>query len=92
MSMNSFHARSRRTQPKPERDRKAVDRPHGMQRADVLLVARALASSRACARRLVEAGRVHADGVRLSKPGQLLPDEVMLTVEAVVQVKSCFTD
>lgn len=93
MSMNSFHARSRRTQPRPERGRKAVDRPHGMQRADVLLVARMLAPSRACARRLIEAGRVHADGARLSRPGQLLPDDVMLTVvEADVQTKSCSID
>lgn len=91
--MNSFHARSRRTQPKAERDRRAVDRPQGMQRADVLLVARMLAPSRACARRLIEAGRVHAGGVRLSRPGQLLPDDVRLTVvEADAQTKSCSVD
>lgn len=81
MSMNSFHARSRRPQPKPEREHKSVERPQGRQRADALLVARALAPSRSRARQLIEAGRVRADGERVTKPGQFLPEGVALVVE-----------
>ncbi|HRQ05656.1 MAG TPA: S4 domain-containing protein [Nitrosomonas halophila] len=80
MSMNAFHARSRRPHPKPGQARKAVERPQGRQRADALLVARALAPSRSRARQLIEAGSVHADGMLVTRPGQLLPEDVALTV------------
>jgi 23S rRNA (cytidine1920-2'-O)/16S rRNA (cytidine1409-2'-O)-methyltransferase len=81
MSMNSFHARSKRPQPKTEQTHKASERPPGMERADVLLVVRALVPSRTCARRLIEAGRVHVDGELVTKPGQLLSVDVKFTVE-----------
>lgn len=53
MSMNAFHARSRRP---------------------------ALAPSRSRARQLIEAGSVHADGMLVTRPGQLLPEGVVLAV------------
>jgi 23S rRNA (cytidine1920-2'-O)/16S rRNA (cytidine1409-2'-O)-methyltransferase len=45
----------------------------GRERLDVLLVELGLASSRTKARALILAGQVHAGGVRLEKPGQLVP-------------------
>jgi 23S rRNA (cytidine1920-2'-O)/16S rRNA (cytidine1409-2'-O)-methyltransferase len=81
MSMNSFHARTAR--PK-SRAAKAVARPpaerHGGQRIDALLVERGLAPSRAAARRLIEAGRVFADDVPVSKPALELPSAVALRI------------
>ncbi len=85
MSMNSFHARSRRpaapakAAPKREADN---TKPAGLERADVLLVRQGLAFSRAEARRLIEAGRIaHADG-RVGRPAQLLADATRLVLLA----------
>lgn len=83
MSMNSFHARSRRPAAKaaPVRDADSV-KPAGLERADVLLVRQGLAPSRAEARRLIEAGRIgHADG-RVGRPAQLLADATRLVLLA----------
>lgn len=79
MSMNSFHARNARPKLKPAA-RPPVER-HGGQRADALLVARGLAPSRTAAQRLIEAGRVFAAGVVVSKPAQELPEGVELRIE-----------
>lgn len=49
-------------------------------RADQLLVARGLASSRTLARRLIEAGRVHSDGRAVARPADLLADDARLSI------------
>ncbi len=49
-------------------------------RADLLLVARGLAESRAKARAAIEAGGVRADGVVVGKPSDLLAEDVVLDV------------
>lgn len=82
MSMNSFHARSGRIAHKPIKgDGKPVERPHGTQRADTLLVARGLAPSRARARQLIEDGKVRSDDEPVVKPGQLLAENASVIVE-----------
>ena len=50
-------------------------------RADVLLVERGLAESRAQAQRLVMAGQVRADGQLVDKPSSMLSGEVKLEVQ-----------
>ena len=50
------------------------------QRADLLLVARGLAPSRARAQALVMAGRVSAGGRAVTKPGEVLPGDAALAV------------
>jgi 23S rRNA (cytidine1920-2'-O)/16S rRNA (cytidine1409-2'-O)-methyltransferase len=85
MSMNSFHARSGRTAPKPGKVEKAVQRPHGMQRADALLVAKALVPSRARARQLIEDGKVRADGETIAKAGHLLAEDAEVVIEEDAQ-------
>ena len=49
-------------------------------RADLLLVARGLAESRAKARAAIEAGGVRADGAVVAKPSDLLAENAMLEV------------
>ncbi|MBC7769399.1 MAG: TlyA family RNA methyltransferase [Phycisphaerales bacterium] len=49
-------------------------------RADMLLVARGLAESRAKARAAIEAGGVMADGVRVGKPSDLIKEDAALDV------------
>jgi 23S rRNA (cytidine1920-2'-O)/16S rRNA (cytidine1409-2'-O)-methyltransferase len=49
-------------------------------RADLLLVARGLAESRAKARAAIEAGGVRADGALVAKPSDLLSDDAALEV------------
>ncbi len=51
-------------------------------RADVLLVRRGLAETRAQARRLILAGRVRANGQVVVKPGTPLPPDARLEVQA----------
>ena len=75
--MNSFHARSRRPRAVGE-SRRAP--PRGGVRADVLLSDLGLAESRSAARRLIEAGRVVADGEPVRKPSQELPTSARLEV------------
>ena len=77
--MNSFHSRGRR--PKAElRERPASARAHGRIRADQLLVEAGLAESRSAARRMIEAGRVSADGEPVGKPSQELAASAQLSV------------
>ncbi|MCP5236623.1 MAG: TlyA family RNA methyltransferase [Zoogloeaceae bacterium] len=75
--MNSFHARGRR--PRPAVDSRPAA-PRGGVRADALLSERGLADSRSAARRLIEAGRVFADGEAIRKASQELPASVRLDV------------
>ena len=49
------------------------------QRADLLLCARGLASSRSRARAMIEAGSVTADGVTVTKPAALIDEAAILT-------------
>ena len=49
-------------------------------RADVLLVARGLAPSRAAAQALILAGEVHTPNARVDKPGALLAEDTPLSV------------
>ncbi|MEZ5972856.1 MAG: TlyA family RNA methyltransferase [Hyphomonadaceae bacterium] len=49
-------------------------------RADLLIVARGLAESRAKARAAIEAGGVSADGVAVAKPSDLIDEEAKLEV------------
>ncbi|HTX52167.1 MAG TPA: TlyA family RNA methyltransferase [Candidatus Baltobacteraceae bacterium] len=49
-------------------------------RADLLLVERGLCASRADAQRLILAGKVHAAGRRLDKPGMLVPADAPVEV------------
>jgi 23S rRNA (cytidine1920-2'-O)/16S rRNA (cytidine1409-2'-O)-methyltransferase len=51
-------------------------------RADLLIVARGLAESRAKARAAIEAGGVRADGAPVGKPSDLLDDSAALEVKA----------
>ena len=51
-------------------------------RLDELLVARGLAESRSLAQRLVREGRVRVEGVANPKPGNQLPDDAKVEVEA----------
>ncbi|GIX17837.1 MAG: TlyA family rRNA (cytidine-2'-O)-methyltransferase [Rhodothalassiaceae bacterium] len=53
----------------------------GRQRADQLLVEQGLADSRSRARSLIMAGRVHAGGRRIDKPGTMLPADTALAVK-----------
>jgi 23S rRNA (cytidine1920-2'-O)/16S rRNA (cytidine1409-2'-O)-methyltransferase len=78
MSMNSFHARTARPKSRAAA-RPPAERRSG-QRADALLVERSLAPSRAAARRLIEAGRVFADDVAVSKAALELPPTVVLRI------------
>lgn len=91
MSMNSFHARSRKpkaaghvTGPGP-----ALTAPQshdGLSRADALLVARGLAPSRTVAQRMIGAGRVNwrrGHGIEpVAKSSLSLPDDAELLVTA----------
>lgn len=93
--MKSFHARVPKQAPTatggalaspPEtnaRPRRARD---GLVRADALLVTSGLASSRASAQRLIEAGRVGwrapSGFAIIAKPSYLLPDKAELGVAA----------
>jgi 23S rRNA (cytidine1920-2'-O)/16S rRNA (cytidine1409-2'-O)-methyltransferase len=52
-----------------------------MMRADQLLVARGLFDSRARARAAIEAGRVVADGVVVSKPSEQVADDAVIQAE-----------
>ena len=54
--------------------------PKGKVRADILLVSRGLAESRAQAQRLILAGQVRAAGQVVPKPAVLLPEEALLEV------------
>jgi len=76
--MKSFHRRSSR--PATERPLTPVAVARGLPRADQLLVQQGLAPSRTAARVLIEAGRVSADGVAVSKPAQELPESARLAV------------
>ena len=49
-------------------------------RADLLLVARGLAESRAKARAAIEAGGVRADGAQVARPSDLLREDAALEV------------
>ncbi|MCB1889198.1 MAG: TlyA family RNA methyltransferase [Rhodocyclaceae bacterium] len=81
MSMNSFHSRGRR--PRAEGSpRAAAARPQGRVRADQLLTESGLAESRSMARRLIEAGRVTADGEPVRKPSVELASSAQLAVAA----------
>lgn len=51
-------------------------------RADLLLVARGLAESRAKARAVIEAGGMRADGALVEKPADLIADDAHLDVTA----------
>jgi len=51
------------------------------QRADLLLLAKGLAPSRAKAKALIEAGAVQADGVPLTKVSQMLAPDVQIEVQ-----------
>ncbi|MEZ4299894.1 MAG: TlyA family RNA methyltransferase [Polyangiaceae bacterium] len=51
-------------------------------RADVLLVTRGLAPSRAMAQALILAGQVHTESARVEKPGALLAETAELSVRA----------
>ena len=78
MSMNAFHARQGRPRDaKPAKN--PVDRG-GLLRADALLVQRGLAASRTQAQRLIDAGRVFADGEAVGKPALELAPDVPLSV------------
>jgi 23S rRNA (cytidine1920-2'-O)/16S rRNA (cytidine1409-2'-O)-methyltransferase len=79
MSMNSFHARQKK--PRPPRE-PSHERPAGVVRADALLVAQRLASSRTAAQWLIKAGRVSWAGGPIGKPAMELPEETPLTVAA----------
>ncbi|MBI3515259.1 MAG: TlyA family RNA methyltransferase [Proteobacteria bacterium] len=57
----------------------ADDKPR-RQRADLLMVERALAPTRARAQALILAGKLFAGEARVDKPGQLLPDDVALAL------------
>ncbi len=77
--MNSFHSRGRR--PRVDGGPKAArDRPTGRIRADQLLVETGRAESRSAARRLIEAGRVTADGEPIRKPSTELAASAQLAV------------
>jgi 23S rRNA (cytidine1920-2'-O)/16S rRNA (cytidine1409-2'-O)-methyltransferase len=79
MSMNSFHARqgrARLTTPLPLRP----ERPSGMTRADVLLVAQGLARSRSQAQALIKAGRVSWAGGNITKSALELPAGTLFTL------------
>ena len=52
------------------------------QRADVLLVARGVFDSRARARAAIEAGFVTADGVKVTKPAEMLEEHVQFRAKA----------
>ena len=79
MSMNSFHARkSRPAAPRAVAVKPAVVR-QGV-RADVRVVELGLATSRADARRLIEAGRVAGPNGPILKPSQELPSDGLLTL------------
>jgi len=79
MSMNSFHARQKKPRPALP---PAHERPAGMSRADALLVAQGLASSRTAAQWLIREGRVAWAGGAIAKPALELPHETPLTVAA----------
>lgn len=76
--MKSFHRRSSR--PAAERPLAPAAVARGLPRADQLLVQQGLAPSRTAARVLIEAGRVSADGVAVTKPAQELPESAVLAV------------
>ncbi|MCL4759130.1 MAG: TlyA family RNA methyltransferase [Rhodocyclaceae bacterium] len=81
MSMNSFHSRRpRAAATRTPGGRTAHDRADGRLRADALLVARGLVSSRTRARELIEAGCVRASGQIVAKPGQLLVETEALDI------------
>ena len=83
MSMNSFHARQGGRPNLAKADEKSAKKPvdrGGLQRADALLVQRALATSRTQAQKLIAAGRVFLDGAPLAKPSLELPPDAALTV------------
>lgn len=79
--MKSFHRRATRTAPRAEPAAAAPSRDDRL-RADSLLVARGLATSRSAAARLIADGRVEVDGERVSKPSQPLPLDAPVTVIA----------
>ncbi len=79
--MKSFHRRTHR--PAPEREpaaRAPAERPAGLERADVLVVARELAASRTLARRLIERGMIGSDAGTIDKASQLLPVDAHLVL------------
>ncbi|WP_205754889.1 TlyA family RNA methyltransferase [Azoarcus sp. DD4] len=76
--MKSFHRRNSR--PAAERSVAPAAVARGLPRADQLLVQQGLAPSRTAARVLIEAGRVSADGVAVTKPAQELPESAVLAV------------
>lgn len=82
MSMNSFHARSQRTGPRPEAKSQRAPEPqvHTGVRADALLVQQGLAASRQAARQLIEAGRVRGPDGLITKPARELPAGTPLSV------------
>jgi hypothetical protein len=85
MSMNSFHARNARPQPKAGARAASHAEIHGGCRADALLVQQGLAASRAAAQRLIKAGlacwKVGSGGTApIQKPAQLLPPAAVLRI------------
>lgn len=78
--MKSFHRRTARPAPVPvARETAAVER-HGLSRADVLLVERGFAVSRAAAQRLIASACVTAGGTPVHKASQELPADVQLEI------------
>ena len=78
--MKSFHRRSTRTPPRAAPSPSAAAPQRDRLRADTLLVARGLATSRAAAARLIADGRVEVDGEPVRKPSHTLPADAAVTV------------
>jgi 23S rRNA (cytidine1920-2'-O)/16S rRNA (cytidine1409-2'-O)-methyltransferase len=85
--VKSFHARKPKDRPHQPVGGDAtaplnrlVRRDGAAPRADVVLVERGLAPSRSAAQRLIEAGRVLADGTPVAKPSQDLPASAELRI------------
>ncbi|MDI6746077.1 MAG: hypothetical protein QMD17_02920 [Rhodocyclaceae bacterium] len=90
--MNSFHARNARPKPKSVARAATHAETHGGVRADVLLVQRGLAASRAEAQRLIKgelaSWKVGAGAMKypawgtapIQKPAQLLPPDAVLYI------------
>jgi 23S rRNA (cytidine1920-2'-O)/16S rRNA (cytidine1409-2'-O)-methyltransferase len=77
--MNSFHARQSRPAAIPKNTRRAES---ALPRADILIVRQGLASSRAEAQRLIQAGEVSCGGETVTKPAQKFPDDAQFTLTA----------
>ncbi len=64
----------------PQQSRNGPSRPGAKQRLDWLVEARGLAPSRTRAQALIRAGKVFSAGMRLDKPGHLVPADIALEV------------